>query len=216
MGDFIGRLPRCSLTKLMPNREAETLFAQFNPTELQKDIRVNYASVLPRRATHETLNYVGTQSQTIPLELFFTGIDRNRTQSWGKLRKLSNASSAGALSEPERFLESCCYGDTDDKMFVPPTLIFDWPRIIRIRCKITRLRFRWQHFSMLDGSGLVLIARLTLKEVPGQWRIQGGRVRQMGAIRVAASTFEYEAGITQSETEGRQVVRSNRTRANPK
>jgi hypothetical protein len=199
----------------MPKRQAETLFAQFNPNELREDIRVDYNSVLPRRGSHEVINYVGTRSETIPLNLFFTGIDRSRTQSWGRLQKLANASSAGALTEPERFLKSCCYPDTGNRLFTPPTLIFDWPRIVRMRCKIRRVQFRWTHFSQRDGSGLILVARIRLQEVPGRGRIQGDQVRQFGSIRLSSPVFAMEAGMGQAETEGRQVVRSS-GRGDPK
>ena len=157
--------------------------------------------------------------------MFFTNIDRPRDQGWPGLDTKSEGTPAGSLSEPERFLESCCYPDIKRRQLTPSTLIFNWPRMVRIFVKMRMVRifvkildleFSWEHFSQRDLSGMVLVATMTLMEFPSGTGITAQDVRKRGALRIPAEWFEGVTGITASSVEGRQFVSTQQTRAAPR
>lgn len=209
----ISKMPRASLTKpFAGSADTETMFFQFNPDTLKRRIRVEYSRLLPRRGTFEHMNYDGTKNQVIPLKLFFTNIDRPKDQGWPSLKTRASGPSAGSLSEPERFLESCCYPDVKRRQLVPPTLIFNWPRMVRMYVRILELEFSWEHFSQRDLSGTVLVANMSLLEFPDETGIHADKVRERGALRIPATYFQFATGLTINATEGRQTVSTQQTR----
>ncbi|HET6496610.1 MAG TPA: hypothetical protein VFH61_14730 [Thermoleophilia bacterium] len=63
----------------------ETLEFQFNPATLTERINANYKKVQSYRGSHEYSSYTGTESEVIPLTLFYTTMDRGSGSPWPTL-----------------------------------------------------------------------------------------------------------------------------------
>ncbi len=209
-------LVTAGLTAIYPTRE-ERLDFQFNPVQLRERIAVNYNSVLPYRSSHEVSNYAGTSSERIPLTLFYTLYGRTTGAEFPKLKTPADTAKlrspfppspggrrfgvdvlsrqpvpeglSASLEGPARFLKSLCYSDPNRNMLSPPVVIFEWPDIIKIAGRVEDLDIGYDHFDQTTLQGLVLVARLVLREDfprprhPEFRRITSLGVRRSGSIR---------------------------------
>jgi len=181
-------LPYASLTDML---RKERLFCQFNPETLDESLEVDWTSHLPLGGSREISHYNGTRSVRIPLTLYFTIVGRPGNGVPGFSDLLVATSEAGgspgiefglaaagqrgpavvrqSLAGPERFLKALCYknggpGARGGFSTEPPTVIFDWPGIVRLEGHLLRLRTRYQQFSTEDLRGLFLVAETEFRE----------------------------------------------------
>jgi hypothetical protein len=131
----------------------ESIEAQFNPTELEEALEVNWARLTVPGLSHQPLQFVNTGNLKFTLELLFeahnpaTDVDRN-------LRA-------------RRFLQSLCYprrGAADVVGGGPPRVLFVWPTFVSLTCVIASLSFKYSRFN-LAGTPIHFTAKLALEEI---------------------------------------------------
>jgi hypothetical protein len=155
-------------------RTTEALEVQYNPTEIQEDLSVNYTELDVLGLSHLPLQYKNTSNAgfSFDFELF---IHRN----------------AGLLYEPtfdvpgsRNFLRSLCYpppGAQDVSGGAPPDVLFVWPNFASLICKLRGLKMKHVMFA-LDGTIIHTICSVTLTEVR-DFRLTSDDVRKGGMQR---------------------------------
>jgi hypothetical protein len=201
-------LQRISLTD---TNKRERLFFQFAPETLVERINPVYKKILPLNGSRETSYYMGTKSEVIPMQLFYTliGAPGGIAQGFPDLEQLEaipisnpddfedfgSDATRPSIEGPVRFLKSLCYNDPDisrgglDGIFTPPLVILDWPGILALEGHIEQLQITYEQFDTRDMRGLVVVADFTFvedfeyDEINDNERIRNGTVRVMGSNR---------------------------------
>lgn len=198
---------------LSDTNSRERLFFQFAPESLTERISPIYKKILPLNGSRETSYYMGTKSEVVPIELFYTLVGGPRgqgeSQSFPQLNQVESlpianpeefeaglpAETRASLEGPSRFLKSLCYNDPDisrgglDGLFTPPLCILDWPSILSLEGHIEGLEISFRQFDTRDMRGLVLVANFDFVEdfeyddISDNERIRRGSVRVMGSNR---------------------------------
>ncbi len=156
-GTEMGRAPRrMSLVNLNgdPSTLENEMEAQFNPTELDEKIAVNYNRLAIMGMSHKGLQYQQTDNMTWDFELAFRAFD-NVGNRLPYLRFARN------------FLMSVCVprrGSADVTGGAPPRLLFIWPNMITLTAVITSLAFK-HTFMGQDGTFYHSAAKITLEEM---------------------------------------------------
>jgi hypothetical protein len=135
-----GGLPyaRASFTKLDvggPKDQAH-VEVQFNPTEFQRSMEVEYARQTVPGLPHKVLQYISTTNSVFEMELYFQAHDQDQM--------LTNIAS-------RNFLESLCYPRGAGKMIdaAPPRVLFMWPRFVTMTCVVTAMTDSYTMFTQL-------------------------------------------------------------------
>lgn len=203
-------LQRISLTDA---DSRERLFFQFAPESLTERINPKYKKVLPVNGSRQTSYYMGTESEVVPLELFYTLVGardgQGASQSFPDLQQIEavpianpedfeeggSGDSRPSIEGPVRFLKSVCYNDPDvsrgglDGLFAPPLLVLDWPGILSLEGHIEELEINYLQFDVRDMRGLVMVATFNFvedfdyDEINDSARIRRKTVRVMGSNR---------------------------------
>ena len=197
----------------------ERLDFQFNPDSLEEEFVAEYGLSLPLRASHEVVNYIGTRSQRIPLELFYTayapfaeplfidprpGIERALRPF--TLKFLTPAGPNPSLEGPARFLRSLMFNNRDRGMLAPPLTTFEWPGIVKMAGRVESLRIRYAQFEQETLQGTVMIANLEFREdLDRDQHITSRSVRDGGSIRGSAP-FPSELGSSTAGNTGGEMV----------
>ena len=185
----------------VPNKDwsrSRKLFitAQFNPAELERGIKVNYAELKPVGLPHAHMHYVGTDNQTMKFSLFMDAmIFEDSTASKRGFQKggqqLAIQRGMVDLAERMAFLEAVCYppdAATSAAAGGPPRLLFSWPNFISWTCILTDLNLKVTRWAP-TGEALHVQADLTLREIR-QKRLSMEIVRKVGAERGGESGTE--------------------------
>lgn len=131
----------------------ESIEAQFNPTELEEALEVNWARQTVPGLSHQPLQFVNTGNLKFTLELQFeaqsatTDVDRNL--------------------QARRFLQSLCYPRRGAANVIgggPPRVLFVWPTFVSLTCVIASLSFKYSRFN-LAGTPTQFSAKLALEEI---------------------------------------------------
>jgi hypothetical protein len=131
----------------------ESIEAQFNPTELEEALEVNWARQTVPGLSHQPLQFVNTGNLKFTLELQFeaqnpaTDVDRNL--------------------QARRFLQSLCYPRRGAANVVgggPPRVLFVWPTFVSLTCVIASLSFKYSRFN-LAGTPIYFTAKVALEEI---------------------------------------------------
>lgn len=131
----------------------ESIEAQFNPTELEEALEVNWARQTVPGLSHQPLQFVNTGNLKFTLELQFeaqnaaTDVDRNL--------------------QARRFLQSLCYprrGAANVVRGGPPRVLFVWPTFVSLTCVIASLSFKYSRFN-LAGTPIYFTAKVALEEI---------------------------------------------------
>ena len=127
--------------------------AQFNPTDFEEVLEVNWAHQTVPGLSHQPLQFVHTGNTEFNLELNFEAQDPT--------------TDLGEIQHARRFLQSLCYprrGAEDVTGGGPPRVLFVWPNTVSLTCVVTALGFRYGRFN-LDGTPVQFTARVTLEEI---------------------------------------------------
>lgn len=150
-----GGLPfeHASFTKLDvagPTEQAE-VEVQFNPTEFQRSMEVEYARQTVPGLPHKILQYVSTSNSVFEMELYFQAHHRDQM--------LTNLTT-------RNFLESLCYprGVSQFVDAAPPRVLFMWPRFVSMTCVVTGMTDNYTQFTQL-GRPREFTVTLTLEEI---------------------------------------------------
>lgn len=161
---------RMSLVNTLTGDELE---AQFNPTELEEFVGVNWNRLPILGLSHMPKQYQQTQNYKPSFELAFRAFDDrgNRLDDCMRAR---------------RFLMSLCYparGGADVVSGSPPRVLFVWPTLISLTCTIDSLTFRHTLFN-IQGTPIHSSAKVELDEIRDA-RICMEDVYAQGTIRSA-------------------------------
>jgi hypothetical protein len=127
--------------------------AQFNPTEFEEALEVNWARQTVPGLSHQPLQFVNTGNVKFTLELHFEA-----QEPTGDLEQILSA---------RRFLQSLCYPRRGAQEVVgggPPRALFVWPNVISLTCVVTGLSFKYERFN-LAGTPVQFTAKASLEEV---------------------------------------------------
>jgi hypothetical protein len=149
--DVAGQTPaRMSIANVSTGDSVE---AQFNPTELEEALEVNWARQAVPGLSHQPLQFVNTGNTKFTLELNFEAQDPT--------------ADLAQLLRARRFLQSLCYprrGAADVIGGGPPRALFVWPTFVSLTCVITALTFKYSRFN-LAGTPIQFTAKLGLEEI---------------------------------------------------
>jgi hypothetical protein len=149
--DVAGQTPaRMSIANVSTGDSIE---AQFNPTEFEEVIEVNWARQTVPGLSHQPLQFVNTGNTKFTLELNFEAQDAT--------------TSLDGIHYSRRFLQSLCYprrGAEDVVGGGPPRALFVWPSVISLTCVVTALSFKYGRFN-LNGAPIQFTAKVTLEEI---------------------------------------------------
>ena len=130
----------------------ESIEAQFNPSELEESLEVNWARQTVPGLSHQPMQFIHTGNVKFTVELQFVATD---------------VSELAELMHARRFLQSLCYprrGASDVTGGGPPRALFVWPTLVSLTCVITTLNFKYSHFN-IAGAPVQFTAKLTLEEI---------------------------------------------------
>jgi hypothetical protein len=131
----------------------ESVEAQFNPTDFEEALEVNWARQTVPGLSHQPLQFVNTGNAKFTLELNFEVQDPT--------------SDIDQIHLARRFLQSLCYprrGAEDVVGGGPPRALFVWPGVISLTCVVTALSFKYGRFNV-EGTPVQFMAKVTLEEI---------------------------------------------------
>ncbi len=164
------------------NPSEQTFQAQYNPTELQGGLGVNYARLSPRGLGHQVLQYSSTDNLSYTVNLFFNASDPEEGDN-------NTSKQVGRNLEARKFLHSLCYPRRAGNLrsgIGPPRALFVWPGIISMTMVVTALSETLQRFSKTMVP-IEFIVAITLEEIRDA-RILSDEVRATGTERGTGST----------------------------
>jgi hypothetical protein len=132
--DVFARPPRLVIFNLNENEGYEV---QFNPTQFQESLSVNYDRMDVMGFSHKPLQYNSTSNMVIQMDLFFLSQDAPTHVSGQKVR---------------RFLYSLCYAPKNTQAIVsgqPPRVLVVWPNTMSLTAKLTKLDITNTRFNIL-------------------------------------------------------------------
>ena len=131
----------------------DSIEAQFNPTELEEALEVNWARQTVPGLSHQPLQFVNTGNVKFTLELQFEA--------------QSAAADIDRILRARRFLQSLCYPRRGAASVVgggPPRVLFVWPTFVSLTCVIASLSFKYHRFN-LAGTPIHFSAKVALEEI---------------------------------------------------
>ncbi len=144
------RPARMSIANVVSGDSVE---AQFNPSEFEEALEVNWTRQTVPGLSHQPLQFVNTGNVKFTLELNFEVQDP--------------ATDLESIHQGRRFLQSLCYprrGAEDVVGGGPPRALFVWPNVISLTCVVTALSFKYGRFN-LEGTPVQFTAKVTLEEI---------------------------------------------------
>lgn len=130
----------------------KSITAQFNPTEFEEALDVDWARHTIPGLSHQPLQFVHTGNTKFTMELNFVAITAE------ELKQIHFA---------RRFLQSLCYpprGAADVTGGGPPRALFIWPNVVSLNCVINSLAFKYTRFN-LDGTPVAFTVKVALEEI---------------------------------------------------
>lgn len=121
-------------------KTGDVLEAQFNPTEVQESLSVNYNELSVLGLSHQPTQYQSTGNQSFDFELAFFAFD-------------ARGNRLDDIAYARRFLQSLCYssrGAGDVLGGAPPRALFLWPALASLVCTVRSLQTTFQQFNVLD------------------------------------------------------------------
>lgn len=153
---------------------------QFNPTDLEEAISVEWARLKVPGLSHEVLQYDHTGNLKIgPIALVFDALG----EGW----------SVDRLDNMRRFLHSICYskkGAQSVREGEATRVLFFWPNFMSLTCVLTSLKIKHSRFN-LQARPTYFTATVALEEIRDV-RLFSEDVRATGTIRSANSLFSDE------------------------
>jgi len=155
-----------------PASKENVLTAQFNPTELEEALSVNWNKLPVLGLSHMPLQYQQTDNHGFSFELAFRALD----DTGNKLDSIAHA---------RRFLLSLCYSQRGTNQSLatgaPPRVLFYWPQLAALTCVIRKLSIKHTQFNRL-GAPVVTAVKVTIEEIR-DFRLYAGDVLADGTIR---------------------------------
>ncbi len=158
---------------LMNVSTGQTIEAQFNPTELDEDLTVNWNKLAVLGLSHMPQQYQQTDNHGFSFELAFRAWDDT-----GKNR-------LDDIQLARRFLLSLCYSSRNSPATVvggaPPRVLFIWPGLVSMTCVIKKLHGHHTLFNT-NGDPVHYSVKVDLEEIR-DFRLYSEDVLAMGTQR---------------------------------
>jgi hypothetical protein len=176
--DFIddqdwGKLSRTpERMQIMDLRTEQSLTVQFNPSELEETIKVEWARMAPPGFSHKRLHYVGTDNVEFSFELVVDAMIEGTTLE--------------ETLRTRQFLQSLCYAKRGAKNVLEgqaPRALFIWPNLITLTAVIDELAFKYERFHV-SGAPTRYTVKVKLEEIRDV-RLYGEDVLEGGSQRNA-------------------------------
>ena len=148
-----------------PKSDRLFITAQFNPAELERGIKVNYAELKPVGLPHAHMHYVGTDNQSMKFSLFLNAFSYIDAQEGKKDDFLERGKAEVAARM--KFLEAICYPVGENVKLgigAPPRVLVSWINFMSLTCVLTDLTFKVTRWAP-TGEPLHVQADLTLREI---------------------------------------------------
>lgn len=139
--------PRMSLANL---NDGVVLTAQYNPTEIEEELGVNYNDLDVLGMSHKPQQYKNTNNHRVQFTLRFDALTIRDAQG-----SLGIPTQGANINNARRYLLSLCYaprGAQDILGGAPPNVLFFWPNLFSLRAKIRRVRIRHFHFASSNAA----------------------------------------------------------------
>lgn len=153
-----------------PGSADNTLTAQFNPSELEETLSVNWNKQAVLGLSHMPLQYQQTDNHGFSFELVFHAADDTlvplRPSHSGAVHNAAG-SSLDAIARARLFLLACCYpsrGGATVATGAPPRLLFLWPQLATLTCVLRKVAIKHTLFNK-KGAPVVFAAKLTIEEI---------------------------------------------------
>lgn len=159
---------RATLVNMRTGEELEVLY---NPTDVARELSVEYARRVVPGMSHEPLQYSHTKNETYSFLLYCVGLGRDGQE---------------AIADFDRFLSSLCVPSSTAQDVItggPADLLIVWPEFLSLRCRVTGLRFKYTSFAT-DGAPTRFSAEVTLEEYR-TGRLTSEDVRRNGLRRAS-------------------------------
>jgi hypothetical protein len=143
--------------RLVNTRTGKTFKMQFNPSELEEAISVNYARQQVPGLGHEVLQFINTANRTFSMELFFEN---------GNFNQKNENAPINPILIVRRFLRSLVYPRAVGGLINggAPRVLMVAPKFISISCVVTDLTLTYPRFN-IDGAPSAMVAALTIEEI---------------------------------------------------
>lgn len=140
------RAPRMQFANL---NNGDVMAPQFNPKEIEEELRVNYNDLDLLGMSHKPSQYKNTDNHRFKFQLRFDALSIRESQ--GSLGIPINGVN---INNARRYLLSLCYsprGAQDILGGAPPRILFFWPQLVSLEATIRSLKFKHTHFSSQTG-----------------------------------------------------------------
>jgi hypothetical protein len=167
---------------IMDLTSEESLLVQFNPTELDEALQVDWAKIAPPGLSHKRLHYVGTDNVNFNFSLL-----------------VDAAVEGGSLEQAaytRQFLQSLCYakrGARTVREGQAPRALLIWPELITLNAVIAELHFKYERFH-LSGAPMRYTVQIKLEEIRDV-RLYGEDVLAGGSKRNASTPAKKQAFV---------------------
>jgi hypothetical protein len=166
----VGRTPnRMVIMDLGTQQELEV---QFNPTELEETIKVDWARLASPGLSHKRLHYVGTDNVEFSFELVVDALIPGTTLE--------------ETLRTRQFLQSLCYpkrGARNVREGQAPRALFIWPNLLTLNAVVSDLTFKYERFHH-SGAPTRYSVKVKLEEIRDV-RLYGDDVLEGGSQRNA-------------------------------
>lgn len=115
--------------------KATSIEAQFNPTEIDEELAVLYNRLQVLGLSHQPMQYQGTGNHQFSFELAFRAADNQGKNLLADVYARRN------------FILSLCYPSRQPATGAPPRVLFIWPGLASLTCKITSVRGKHTFFN---------------------------------------------------------------------
>lgn len=173
MASLSARPPRASLVNMATGDSFEFLF---NPDSFDEKFEAKFNRTTINGLSHERLSYINTTNDVIPIELYMSQLAQDTIAGEGGSRPYVG-------TQRKRWLQSLVYPteDSDYGYTGPPSVLFIWPRMVRIIGRVTRVEFFHQAFSPRTLATTQLLARVTIEEDVARRRLMD-EVLRIGSL----------------------------------
>lgn len=125
----------------------ESLEVQFNPEQLEEAFGANFAKLVVPGLSHQRKHFVHTEEPVYTFDLFNHCLGSGQTGPAAMQTIRAARRFLMALAHPWRGAESIERGGS-------PRVLFIWPQLISLPCKLTKCVFRYTMFSATSAPTL--------------------------------------------------------------
>lgn len=126
---------------------------QYNPEQLEEQIGVSYADLQVVGLSHKRSHFINTDNVAFNFDLYYRAIG-------------GNAADLQAIKDDRKFLYALTHPWRAEGINRggPPRVLFIWPELISLTCKVKSLGFTYTQFN-LSGAPTAYKVKVVLEEV---------------------------------------------------